>query len=229
LKVKNAIVNRQSSIVNRQSSKCSLKTFTALSTAFVAASLLFGQTTLAASFSYEYNDTISGVTLPATLAIGDTVKITVTLDNGSSTRNSQTWTAAHLKAVTWNFKSGTLLTTFCTPVGGLDTANGNFVSDGSGALTAVMTGWFDGTVGTDFKTNSTGTPSAWNLVGQNSVYADTSTLIDLTNVANMLTAGNWVTSTLTPASCTVTAPVSAPVNLISTQQAKIFATEIKIK
>jgi len=230
-----SIVNRQSSIVNRQSSivNNSVKGFARLSSALAISTLLFGQAAVSAPFSYEYNDTLKAGTTTVGVSAGQPAKITVTLDNGGTTRNSQTWTSAHLKAVTFNFNNGTVVTTFCTPFGGtLDNASGDFVSDGSGALTGVMTNWSDNnTVGTDFTTNSTGgTATAWYLNGANGMYTEDNwtTQALLTNVGDMMTAPNWATSTLI-GSCTPSSPpVSAPVVSLDTQPV-IFSQEIEMK
>jgi len=197
--------------------KNSVRKFARLSSVLVISSLLVGQTVFAAPFSYEYSDTLKAGTSIAGVNVGDSAKVTVTLDNGGATRNSQTWTAAHLKAVTWDFNGGAVVTTFCTPFGGsLDGTAGDFVSDGSGALTGVMSNWQDASLGTDVTTDSTGTPSSWYLNGTNGVYGENqfALVARFTNVGNMLTATNWAISTSTATACP--AAPTAPTGLTAT-------------
>ena len=199
--------------------KNSVRKFARLSSVLVISSLLVGQTVFAAPFSYEYSDTLTAGTSIAGVNVGDSAKVTVTLDNGGATRNSQTWTSAHLQAVTWNFNSGAVVTTFSAPFGGgLDGTVGNFVSDASGNLTSVMNNWKDnGNVGTDFTTNSAGIPNTWYLNGGNSVYDENGALLQakLTVVGNMLTATNWAisTSTATPTGLTATVASATQIDL----------------
>ena len=175
-----------------------------LTTLFTAALLIGGlgslQTVHAAPFSFEYNDTISATDIPG-LAVGQDAKITVTLDNGGATILSQTWTAAHLQSVTWNFNNGGLVTTFASPFdGGLGTGAGDFMTDAAGTLTTVMTNWSDVAVMADFTTTGSGTDLEWYFDGFNNVYSEVAgrRLVDLTNVGDMLIAANWSQSSPTP-------------------------------
>ena len=97
---------------------------------------------LASPFSYQFASTIaaSASILPAGLSVGDSAVITVVLDNGGTSTISQTWTAANLQSVTFNFNNGGLLTTFFSPFGGgLSSDIGDFVTDATGTLLSVMT------------------------------------------------------------------------------------------
>ena len=73
---------------------------------------------LASPFSYQFASTISGFSSMPGLTAGQSAIITVVLDNGGTSTISQTWTAAQLQSVTWNFNNGGLLTTFSSPFGG---------------------------------------------------------------------------------------------------------------
>ncbi len=153
------------------------------------------QRATALEFSFVYNDTISFTDIPG-LTVGDAAQITVVLDNGDSSLNSQTWTtASHLKQVIFDFGNGTLQTTFKEPWGGgLDSTAGNFATNASGMLTSVMTRWFDVSVGTDdtdFTTNGA-TPGSWFLDGGNFMYRDSNgQVVSLTNVSGIRNASNW--------------------------------------
>lgn len=197
-----------------KSSTNSVKTFTRLLSALSLSTLLLGQAVVAAPFSYEYADTVSFSDV-FSVNNGDPVKVIVILDNGGTTRNSQTWTSADLKAVVFNFNNGTAVKTFCAPFdGGLVSSGGNFMSDGTGALTSVMTNWADNSVDTDFTTDMVMPEYGWYLKGVNNVYDESngSFSVNFTDVGNMLTASNWATSTLTP-SCP---PPNAPTGLSAT-------------
>ena len=145
----------------------------------------------ATPFSFYYNDTVSYSSISG-INTGDAAKITVTLDNGGASLDSQTWTAANLQSVAFNFANGTLLTTFLTPFnGGLYTV-GNFVTNASGQLTSVLSDWETGNPGTDYTTNGNA-PGGWFLNGANApVYFDNAfNKVDLNNVDSVLQASSW--------------------------------------
>jgi len=161
---------------------------------------------VASPFSFQYSDTIlAGDNLALLgLAVGQTVEITVVVDNGGSDALLETWTASDLESVTFDFNNGFLVTTFSSPFdGGLVSAAGDFVTNAGGTLTSVLVDWTDGPV-SDFTTNGSGTAFFWFLNGGNSVYAESDgqslKILDLTNVGNMLSPANWsqVTSTVAP-------------------------------
>jgi hypothetical protein len=203
-----------------------VKTLARVSSYFVIGLVLSGQAALAAPYCFQYTDTISSSgTLPTGLAIGDSATITVKLDNGGTSLNSQTWNSSHLQSVTFDFKNGTVKTTFSSPWGGngLNGSSGSFVTDGAGALTAVMSDWHDNNgLGTDYTTNSSNTPFTWYLNGANSEYYETSRRVNLTNVTNVTVASSWSNVTCP----VVSAPVSAPIDLHFSTQPDTFATEI---
>lgn len=156
------------------------------------------------AYSFQYLDTISASTI-AGLAAGQPVKITVTLDNGGASLNSQTWTAANLTSVSFNFNNGALLTTFSSPWGaGLTVSAGNFVTDANGALTSVMSNWNDQSVSSDYSSNGAVTPANWFLNGGNGIYYDDVNAAYITNVASISTPAAWTTApTLTAFSAAV--------------------------
>jgi hypothetical protein len=173
---------------------------TPLATTLLALGLALGATGAHASvFNYVYTDTISLTDIPE-IAVGQTAKITVSLDNGGTSRLSQTWDAAtDLKSVTFDFNNGTLKTVFNAPWGGdgLDSTFGNFISDAGGLLTAVMTDWSDTTPGGNYTSNGLDTPFNWYLNGNNEVYDTTdftlgiTETVNLTNIASVTSASSW--------------------------------------
>ena len=151
----------------------------------------------AALYSFEYNDTVLTSNITG-ISVGNAAKITVNLDNGGASLLNQTWTSADLHSVVFDFNNGGLLTTFTAPFGGsLSDTAGNFVTDAGGNLSAVLSEWTDSNAGTDFSTNGD-TPTEWFLNGGNGIYYNNFDGIDLTNVANMLTATSWQNASAVP-------------------------------
>ena len=56
-------------------------------------------------FLFEYNDTILFTNIVKT-NVGDAVKITLALDNGGNSLNSQTWASTYLHSVAFDFGHG---------------------------------------------------------------------------------------------------------------------------
>jgi len=147
----------------------------------------------AALIQFQYDDIISYSSIPG-LAAGQSATITVGLDNGGISNISQTWTATHLQSVTIDFDNGGLVTTFNSPWdGGLSDAAGDFVTDGSGSLTGVMTNWRDYNVSADVTTSGSGVRYfRWYLNGNNSFYHQSGNqVVHLTDVGDMLDAVHW--------------------------------------
>lgn len=149
----------------------------------------------ATPFSFQYTDTISSTSIGG-LAAGDPVKITVTLDNGGSSIISQAWAASDLVSITWDFNSGGLLTTFFAPwQGGLDNANGGFITTGA-VLSSAGPAWWDSGITTNFTTNGPGTSFTWFLNAGNFVYGQSAPLVgfldvSLSQVGLIQTAAAW--------------------------------------
>ncbi len=152
----------------------------------------------AAIFTATYTDTVSYADVD-NVSVGDTAVITYQLDNGGTSLLSQTWNATDIVTVTFNFGNGAHVTTF-NPNGGdgLDGTTGSFVTNASGQLTAVPSGWYDNTNVNVVSTNSTQTPSGWIVNGFNGVYYtnDFDYGVTLTNVS-----GNIVAAELDHSTC----------------------------
>lgn len=150
----------------------------------------------ASPFSFIYNDTVSDPGSVPDILVGDAVKITITLDNGGSSANSQTWTSSHLTSLKFDFDNGSLVTTFTSPFdGGLDSGTGDFVTDGSGALTSIFTLWADSNITADFATNDPNlTNGAWQLGGfsTDGAYFNDLGAIVLTGQGSIATASDWI-------------------------------------
>ena len=182
----------------------------------------------AAEIYFEYSDTILFTNI-AGLSAGDSVKVTVSLDNGGTTDASQTWATSDLQSVTWDFNNGGLVTTFSSPFdAGLDPiSTGNFVTDESGNLTSVMSNWSDGyslapPVVADFTTTGNGLNFAWFLNGVNSVYFQNNynEWVDLAKVSNMLNTANWYQMSPVPVPAAIWLFGSGLIGLISIARRK---------
>lgn len=164
----------------------------------------------AAVFDFEYNDTISNSTVPG-ISLGDTIKITLALDNGGNALNSQTWAAADLQSVTISTNNGATVTTFSAPFGGsLNFTAGSFVTDGGGALISVLSDWEDLVAGIDTTTTLAGlTATGWGFNGFNDI-------LFFTDGINFDTVGISHVNTITNAAAWSFAPPSSPVPLPAT-------------
>ncbi len=117
----------------------------------------------AAPIRFAYEDVIDFSNVQGVLS-GDAVRVTMTLDNGSASQQSQVWTATELLSVAFSFGSGAFSTTFFAPFGGgLTNAIGFFATDPNGLLTSVPTRWSDFDALSDVVTNMADVPEAWNL------------------------------------------------------------------
>ncbi|CAO5048093.1 PEP-CTERM sorting domain-containing protein [Microcystis aeruginosa] len=151
----------------------------------------------AAIFTATYTGTVAAtISLPLVdnVSVGDTAVITFQLDNGGTSLFNQTWTASDIVSVTFNFGNGAHVTTF-NPNGGngLNATTGSFVTNASGTLTAVPSGWTDSSNVNVVSTNSTQTPTEWYVNGGNGVYYTNnfSNEVRLTNVFGNIVAANW--------------------------------------
>ena len=154
--------------------------------------------THAAQFVYQYTDTISATSVDG-LSNGDNAVITLTLDNGGTSNQNQTWTSFDLAIVDFNFGDGAVQTTFFSPFdGGLASGLGSFTTDAAGNLLTVMTSWFDEFVTADYTTNISDSDNyLWYLNGINGVFffdnlsADVSDGLNLSNVEDILDPNAW--------------------------------------
>jgi hypothetical protein len=177
----------------------------------------------AAIFTATYTDTVSQNVGVDNVTVGDTAVITYQLDNGGSSLLSQTWNATDIVSVTFNFGNGAHVTTF-NPNGGdgLDSTIGSFVTNASGQLTAVPSQWFDFNNVNVVSTNSTQTPNAWYMNGDNGVYFtdNFSNSVELTNVAGNIDAANW---TIQPAQTQTTPEPGTLLGLLAVGSLGLFA------
>lgn len=157
--------------------------------------IFFGLSTsaISAQFSYQFSETVSFSSI-AGINVGDNAVITVTLDNGGTTNESQIWTSFDLAIVNFNFGDGALDTTFFSgfDMGLVDTV-GSFSTDAMGNLITAPSNWSDSSITNDVTRN----PSAafvtfsWFINGGNEIYAEDETFISINNVGNIDDASFW--------------------------------------
>jgi hypothetical protein len=105
------------------------------------------------------------------VSLGDQFKVVIVMDNGGSTLLNQTWSAANVVSVTFDFNNGAHKTVFDPNGGdGFSSSIGSFVTDGSGQLTSVPANWGDWNNVNVVSTNSTQTPYEWYLNSANDKY-----------------------------------------------------------
>jgi len=142
-------------------------------------------------FNATYTDTVSNVSGVNGISVGNSAVITVALDNGGTSIDSQTWTPSDVQSITFNFNNGANETVF-NPV--FAATGGTFVTNGAGVLTSVTSKLNSGT-GSVKSTNSTTVPSGFYLNGGNSVfYTSNGGYVALTNVTNDTNAADWTIS-----------------------------------
>ncbi|AKV67552.1 MAG: PEP-CTERM sorting domain-containing protein [Microcystis sp. M_OC_Ca_00000000_S217Cul] len=75
----------------------------------------------------------------------------------------------------------------------MDFSVGSFVTNALGQLTSVPSDWIDYSNVNVVSTNSTQTPNAWFVNGDNGIYFtnDLNYSVDLTNVSGNIVAANW--------------------------------------
>ena len=178
----------------------------------------------AAIFTATYTGTVSANLGVDNVTVGDTAVITFQLDNGGTSLFNQTWAATDIVSVTFNFGNGNHVTTF-DPNGGdglSPFSTGSFVTNASGALTAVPSDWRDSSSVNVVSTNSTQTPNAWYMNGDNGVYFtdNFSNSVELTNVAGNIDAANW---TIQPAQTQTTPEPGTVLGLLAVGSLGLFA------
>jgi len=143
-------------------------------------------------FNATYTGTVSNVSGVNGISVGDSAVITVALDNGGTSIDSQTWTPSDVQSITFNFNNGANETVF-NPV--LTTTSGTFVTNGAGVLTSVTSMLNSNNVSVK-STNSTTVPSGFFLNGANQVFytSDFNDSVSLTNVTNDIKAADWTIS-----------------------------------
>jgi PEP-CTERM motif len=132
---------------------------------------------------------------------GDLFKVIIALDNGGSSLLNQTWTAANIVNVTFDFGNGAHTTVF-NPNGGngLNGSTGNFTTDATGQLTAVPLDWGDFSQVNVVSTNSSQTPTSWYLNQYNDLYFtnNDSFSVGIPNPGDNLVAANWTITAAPP-------------------------------
>ncbi|KAA1189944.1 PEP-CTERM sorting domain-containing protein [Pseudohalioglobus sediminis] len=164
---------------------------------------LFSTTALAEPFSVTWTDTLGAPIEPPYIA-GQTVTVTIVLDNGSSDAISQTWTESDIVSVTYLLNNGAIETVFSgSPQ--LNAGGGSFVTDGSGALSAVPSAWGSFTLDAPVVTSNDpqgGSAIRWIINGGNWIYRNFSSGIapppainapraSAVNVASNITVAGW--------------------------------------
>jgi hypothetical protein len=131
------------------------------------------------------------------VSLGDQVKVVIAMDNGGNALFNQTWNASDVLSVTFEFNNGAHKTVFDPNGGdGFSTNLGSFVTDGSGQLTAVPSSWTDTSNVNAISTNSTQTPNAWFLNGNNDKYYTNFYIfsVGIPVAASNTVASNWTIS-----------------------------------
>lgn len=128
------------------------------------------------------------------VAFGDSFVVIIAADNGGSSQLNQTWTAADVLSVTFDFGNGAHRTVFDPNGGdGMEDTSGNFVTDALGALIAVPDSWLDETNVNVLSTNSAQTPDSWYLNDLNDKYYTDSGeyAVGIANAVDNTLAANW--------------------------------------
>lgn len=137
------------------------------------------------------------------VSFGDEVKIVIAMDNGVNSLVNQTWSASDVLSITFDFNNGAHRTVFEAAFTG---TTGNFVTDGSGTLTAVPTSWHNNSAGGSIiSTNSGQSPNAWFLNQFNDKYYtdNYSFAVGIPNPSDTVNPSNWTLSSSA-------APVAVP-------------------
>ena len=151
---------------------------------------------VSATFLSTADNTANGLPYVDNVSFGDQVKIVFAMDNGGNTLFNQTWNASDVLSVTFDFNNGAHKTVFDpNGAGGFDQADGIFVTNGLGQLTAVPNFWFDDPANVS-STNSTQTPNAFYLyLGPDIYYTNNySFAVGIPNAIGTLNASDWTLS-----------------------------------
>ena len=102
------------------------------------------------------------------VALGNTFKVVIAMDNGGNSLINQTWTSNNVLSLTFEFNNGAHKTVFAAVFG---RSTGDFVTDGSGTLISVPSEWRNTSAASAvISTNSSQTPNAWFLSEGNDKY-----------------------------------------------------------
>ena len=173
--------------------------FSALSVGL--ALMVMGTSASAVPVSYRFESTAAlAFGLPA--SPGDPVSITVTLDNGGTSDQSQVWTSADLQTVTFDINNGAATASFFSPFdGGLTNNVGSFATDALGNLISAPSNWGDFPVTADFAVSLPFDANLrWYINGYNTVLVDAEPSIQLSlfDVSGNIDPANWTRVTALP-------------------------------
>ena len=143
-------------------------------------------------FTVTFSDTLSARSDTPPFNVGEAITISIVLDNGGTTAASQTWTSADVVSITFSMNDApNTITTVFSPAG-MNVATGDFVTDASGVLTAVLSDWADDNNPTVITTDDPDTPiDLWYIAGYNEVYANYNTSASMNNVGNNIIPAFW--------------------------------------
>jgi hypothetical protein len=168
-------------------------------TGCVASALFTTSSAQAAIFNATFNSTVSGFTGSNPLenmSVGNPFQLTIALDNGADSLLSQTWSAANIVSVTYDFNNGAHKTVF-NPNGtdGVSYRSvGSFVTNALGQLTAVPREWIDNSSLNVVSTNAFSIPTVWYIDGAHNVYGTNNGSVGINNVSGNIVASNWTIS-----------------------------------
>jgi MYXO-CTERM domain-containing protein len=152
----------------------------------------------AAVVRLSWNTTVPslGGPLSSYLARGEAWTLTLLVDNGGTTLNSQTWTAANFVGIEGLSADGDTFYSAAAP----NDVSGNFQTDAAGVVIAVPARWNSFSSGPATITEAGSAPvsstlARWYVNGVNGVlYPDSSNSWQATNVTGMRTPANWTAS-----------------------------------
>jgi hypothetical protein len=188
----------------------------------IGATLFFLATAAySAPYSVTYSDTITtGGSVPTGINLGETVTVELVLDNGNSSTDTQTWSAADLQCVIFRYNNAQnefLAINYAgKPLTG--TTTGSFTTNGAGQLQPGTFTWVEGNqpLINPFKTNVTvgiTETDNWFLNARNDVtfWNRPSYLsVGFANVANDDDPANWTNPVPAAGVCASFFPTTSP-------------------
>ena len=177
----------------------------------------FTSSAIASPFTVEFTGTLGAAT-EAPYIPGEAIKVSIVMDNGGATANSQTWNAADMQSVTFSINNTPITTTLdISPAGnggnGYALTVGSFTTDAAGNLTAVPSQWADINGVTQVSSNdpNNGDEMAWGIIDGGGSYVFATQIVAgndysaanlrqaiLTNQTDIVTAANWTAPALAP-------------------------------
>lgn len=156
-----------------------------------AALILMTGSVSADVFTFVYTDSISNTGGAGGVTNGDPFKLTIRLDNGSTTPAGQTWTAAHIVSITFDVGNGSRVDVFGPE--DLDEAAGNFMTDSSCTLTNVLSKWTDVDLANVLSSYPGDAAAAWYLNPGDSEVLETGNenIYQIANPGNLDDPAHW--------------------------------------